>query len=272
MKKTKSIICALLVMSIVIGSAAASASAANAEPISMTVTVGKNSTGYMGIIPVTVTVENNSNKDIKNIAVSSMNSKDLAMFHPGFRNVIVTNPGFMPVFKKDAMTNVLKPGGVLKYRFSVVLSYKTAERKIPESYLTAMRMQHRLLNIENFRTFSVTSGNYSVRYGKLTFGEINTSLVVTAFYNMDDSDYDGILSAPAADNSTESDDFGFSEAYRRMLDEAYRETEEIIDNATKQTEETVDNAVKDTEEIVDNAVKELDDTAGRMIDAFTITF
>ena len=203
MRKLTRILSILLVLTIAAGAFATCAYAKSASPVSLSVQTSADSTGYNGIITVSVTVKNNSGKDIRNVVVTSSDSTGLCMYRPVEYNVVVTNPGYSkPLAKKDAMTTCLKPGGTLKYVYCVLLGYQYAKRLVPEATRKAMLKQHKLLGTKDFRTITVTSGSCKSASKMLTFGDVKTLLNVKAYYNISSAVYDRIASGSAVIQST----------------------------------------------------------------------
>ncbi|MBR6941371.1 MAG: hypothetical protein IKH65_11235 [Clostridia bacterium] len=191
MKLFKRILCVAFIFAIAFGAVNFNVFAAKKKPeapINVSVKVGRTSVDHMGIIPVTVTITNTSDKTIKNIIVTSSDSENLVLVKPLRYNVIVTNPGQMLKLKKDSMTKELKPGGVLQYSYETVLSYAAAKKTLSDSELRLMRAQHKLLRTVDF-TDIFFDGNFVTVLTDIKFEDIAAKLAVTAYYDLSEEDY-----------------------------------------------------------------------------------
>ena len=214
MSKSKKIIALILALACVFSlfSVMASAKKAAAPAIKLEVATDKTCTNTLGKITVTVTATNTSKKDVKNVVITSADSEGLVTKKATHKNVLITNPGAPDLEKKDSMTTCLKPGGKITYKYFVYLGYEYSTRRIPESVHRIMYTQHKLLGLNYFRKLDISSGKAVMASGKLTFGDVGTKLIVKAFYNISNADYDYIISeyAVSTDSSENNGESGSS--------------------------------------------------------------
>lgn len=186
-----------MVVAILLGTFCMSA-VAKEPPISLLVAVDRMECGYLGIINVTITVSNTSAKDVKNIVVTSSDSENLVTHRSVVNNVSVTNPGSIPERKSSAIVSCLKPGGTLKYSYSVLIGYQYALNKIPKATGILMEKQHKLLKTKQFKEVGINTGNCRYVSVPLTFGDLPAVLDVKAFYGVKDESYKTIASGGVA--------------------------------------------------------------------------
>jgi len=194
MSKSRRIVALILALACVLSlfSVMASAKKASAPAIKLEVTTDKNCTNTLGRIAVTVTATNVSKKDVKNVVITSGDSKGLVTKKPTQKNVLITNPDAPDLQKQDSLTTCLKPGGKITYKYFVYLGYDYSTRRIPESVHMMMYTQHKMLGLTYFKTLDIKSGSAVMASGNLYFGDVSTKLVVKAFYNISNADYDAI--------------------------------------------------------------------------------
>lgn len=235
MKKTRRIVSALLAIALVLGTFCISA-AAKQPPVSLCVTVDRDECGYLGVINVTITVRNNSCDDVKNVVVTSSDSEGLVTYRPVVKNVAITNPGALPLRKSDAMTTCLKPGGMLRYSYCVLLGYQYAFRNIPESTSILMKNQHLLLKARQFKTISIGSGKCVNSSIPLSFCDLSAVLDVKAYYDIKDRTYDSVASGnTVSETRAESSRSASSGGNSRAIIAVTNESSSVSDNNATST-------------------------------------
>lgn len=192
MSKTKRLLCLVMAVVTVLGILVIPASAKAKAPISLCVMTDRTECGYLGVVTVTITLKNVSDKDLKNVIITSSDSEGLVTYRPVLKNVLITNPCATPLRKKDSITTCLKPGGMMKYTYCVLLGYQYSFRKIPESTSILMAKQHRLLDTKLFRRVSLASGGYVQTRVPLAFCDVPATLLIKAYYNTADDSYDAV--------------------------------------------------------------------------------
>ncbi len=224
MKKGIKLLCLVLAAATIFSSFSLMGFAKSKVPFTLKLETSSDCTSTMGSIKVKITLKNTSGKNIKNLIVSSCDSKGLVFYKTKQTNVTITEPGCDCVtHQKNSKTACLKKGAVMKYDYNVLVGYKYAEEYVSDSVHSRMYVQHCRLQPNYFREVSVPKGVSRFSVSKtLCFGGIKTTLKVTAYYNMSDKNYKNAVSAAeaaeTADSSYSSSASSSESAYNYIVD------------------------------------------------------
>ena len=208
MKKIKVMLCLTLSLGVLLSLFTFGASAKYlSSPVVMSVEWSAEEVDTLGVIHVEIELENITDKDIRNVAISSGDSKGVVYFKTVDKNVLISHPGnYIPMcynLKSSAATPCLKAHGKIRYSYNLVLSYQQYKNKVCEQDAKYMLNQHKLLKTAAFTPVSSSvDGQYVGVTKNLYFGDFKTLLDIKAFVGLSDVDYSIVTGTYTAPDET----------------------------------------------------------------------